>query len=220
MKKLTACLPLIMLFATISSAQPVMQPKTQISNSGSATDLRITLNQTMRKVWEEHVTWTRNVILCLVDDLPGTAQAESRLLQNQTDIGNVFKTYYGDDAGNHLTTILMAHINISFEVIKASKTKNTAALDEANKRWYANADELSAYLCKLNHAWALIDMKMMMKEHLQITTDEAEQRLVKNYDGDVMAFDKINARILLMADMFSDGIVKQFPEKFEPIANK
>ena len=34
-------------------------------------DLKIAMN----KLWEDHVTWTRNVILCLVDGLPGADQA-------------------------------------------------------------------------------------------------------------------------------------------------
>ena len=40
----------------------------------------------MRQLWEDHVTWTRNVILCVMDGLPGTDQAVARLLKNQDDI--------------------------------------------------------------------------------------------------------------------------------------
>jgi len=184
--------------------------KTSIVNE-SAVELKIN----MRKLWDDHITWTRNVILCLVDELPGTDQAIKRLLQNQVDIGNAFKPYYGEDTGNKLTEILKSHINISAEVVKAAKTGNTVALDEANKRWYANADQLSEFLCKANSNWNLTDMKMMMKEHLKITTDEAEQRIKKNYNADVIAYDKIHTEILIMADLFADGIVKQFPKKFE-----
>jgi hypothetical protein len=37
----------------------------------------------------------------------------------------------------------------------------------------------------------------------------------KDYDADIVAFDKINDEILVMADVFSECIVKQFPEKFK-----
>src|SRR5262245_33591506 len=56
------------------------------------------LNDGMRKLWEDHITWTRNVICCLVDGLPGSDQALKRLLENQDDIGNAIKPYYGDEA--------------------------------------------------------------------------------------------------------------------------
>ncbi len=174
-------------------------------------DLKIAMN----KLWEDHVTWTRNVILCLVDGVPGADQAVKRLMQNQTDIGNAVKPYYGDDAGNKLTELLKAHIAISADVVKSAKAGNKIALDSANKKWYANADEISAFLSKANPNWALADMEMMMNDHLKLTTDEAVQRIKKDYDADIKAYDKVHDEILKMSAMLSDGIIKQFPEKFK-----
>ena len=51
------------------------------------------LKTTMRKLWEDHVTWTRNVIFNIMDDLPGTDQAVKRLLRNQDDIGNAISHF-------------------------------------------------------------------------------------------------------------------------------
>src|SRR5881628_415691 len=64
----------------------------------------------MRKLWEDHVTWTRLVI---VDVGFGTADTQAtlqRLLQNQVDIGNAIKPFYGDAAGSQLTALLTTHI--------------------------------------------------------------------------------------------------------------
>ena len=98
--------------------------------------------------------------------------------------------------------------------MNAAKAGNTAALDEANKRWYANADEISGFLSNANPQWALANMKMMMDDHLKLTTNEAVQRIKKNYDADIIAYDKVHDEILQMSDMLANGIVKQFPEKF------
>lgn len=182
-----------------------------VTNKAASTRNAATLKTNMRKLWADHVVWTRNVILCLVDGLPGTDQAVKRLLQNQVDIGNAIKPYYGEEAGKKLTVLLYEHINIAAEVIKSAKAGNTPALDEANKRWYANADEISEFLCKANPNWKLADMKMMMRRHLKITTDETVQRIKKDYDADVISFDKIHNEILIMADILADGIAKQFP---------
>lgn len=175
----------------------------------------ITLKTNMRQLWEEHVTWTRNVILCLVDNLPGSDQAVKRLLKNQVDIGNAIKPYYGEDAGKKLTDLLTPHITISAEVVKAAKAGDKAALDAANKKWFANADEISAFLSKANPNWPLADMKKMMDDHLKLTTDEAVQRIKKDYDADIVAFDKVHVEILQMSDMLAEGILKQFPDKFK-----
>lgn len=174
-----------------------------------------TLRTNMRKLWEDHVTWTRNVILCFTDGLPGKDQALKRLLQNQVDIGNAIKPYYGDEAGNKLTELLKSHIIISADVVTAAIAGNTSALDRANEKWYSNANEISEFLSGANSNWALADMKMMMNEHLKLTTDEAVQRIKKDYDADVIAYDKVHNEILEMSDMLADGIVKQFPDKFK-----
>lgn len=175
----------------------------------------VTLKTNMRKLWEDHITWTRNVILCLTDGLPGKDQSVKRLLQNQSDIGNAIKPFYGDEAGNKLTDLLKSHIVIAADVVTAATSGNTSALNEANKKWYSNADDISEFLSSANPNWPLADLKMMMNDHLKLTTDEAVQRIKKDYDADVIAYDKVHDEILEMSDMLADGIVKQFPDKFK-----
>jgi len=201
---------LIMFFSFDSFAQ--MNTKMEMSSSANAAN---ELRTNMRKLWEDHSTWTRNVICCLVDNLPGADQAVKRLLKNQDDIGNAIKPVYGADAGNKLTALLHDHITISADVVKAAKASDNAALAAANKKWFANADEISAFLSKANPNWKLDDMKKMMHDHLQLTTDEAVARIKKDYDADIAAYDKVHNEILEMADMLTDGIIKQFPEKFK-----
>ena len=174
-------------------------------------DLKIGMN----KLWEDHVMWTRNVILCLVDGLPGADQAVKRLMQNQVDIGNAVKPYYGDEGGNKLTELLKMHIAISADVVKSAKAGNKTALDSAGKKWQANADDISAFLSKANPNWPIAEMQMMMNDHLKLTTDEAVQRIKKDYDADIAAYDKVHEEILKMSAMLADGIIKQFPEKFK-----
>jgi hypothetical protein len=172
------------------------------------------LRMAMHKLWEDHIVWTRNVILNIMDDLPGTDQAVNRLLKNQDDIGNAVKPFYGEAGGKELTRLLKDHITTAADLLKAAKTGNNSAFDAANKKWFANADEISDFLSKANPNWKLNDMKKMMYDHLTLTTDEAVARLKKDYAADVKAYDKVHDEILMMADMLTDGIVKQFPGKF------
>src|SRR3954471_19816497 len=67
------------------------------------------LHDGMRKLWEDHITWTRLAIVSFAagdKDLPAT---ETRLLRNQTDIGNAIKPYKGAKAGRQLTALLKEH---------------------------------------------------------------------------------------------------------------
>jgi len=209
MKKTFVLFSAIAGFFAISSAFVIPTPVCDNSSSG------VELKTGMNKLWEDHITWTRNVICCLVDNLPGSDQAVNRLLKNQEDIGNAIKPYYGEEAGNKLTALLKPHITISAEVVKAAKADNKTMLEDANKRWMANADEIATFLSKANPAWKLEEMKKMMHDHLKLTTDEAVARIKKDYDADVKAYDKVHVEILEMSDMLSMGIVKQFPDKFK-----
>lgn len=187
--------------------------KTNKPNENSTSEIE--LKTSMNKLWEDHVMWTRNVIFNIMDDLPGKDQAVNRLLKNQDDIGNAIKPYYGNEAGQKLTDLLYVHITTAANLLTAKKNNNDKAFKEANDMWYVNADEISAFLSKANPNWKLADMKMMMHDHLKLTTEEAMARKNKNYDADVVAYDKVHDEILEMSDMLSMGIMKQFPEKFK-----
>lgn len=170
----------------------------------------------MRKLWEDHITWTRIFIISAVADLPDKAAATNRLLQNQDDIGNATKPYYGDAAGNKLTTLLKEHITTAAEVVGAAKANDSAKLADANKRWFANADQIADFLSSANSKnWPQAEMRSMMHEHLDLTTKEAVARLHGDWAGDVTAYDNVHQQILKMADGLSTGIINQFPKKFE-----
>lgn len=196
---------------TVSNKSAGINQNSMVMSPGmTAADLRTA----MRQLWEDHIVWTRNVILCLADDLPGTDQAVARLMKNQEDIGNAIKPFYGDDAGTKLTGLLKQHIAIAADVVNAAKKGDNTALADADKRWHANADEISSFLSNANPNLKLADMKNMMNEHLKLTTDEAVARLQKKYDADIAAYDSVHKEILMMADNLTDAIVKQFPAKF------
>jgi hypothetical protein len=179
------------------------------------TKSEVELRDAMDRLWIDHVSWTRNVILNIMDGLAGTDDALKRLLKNQEDIGNAIKTYYGDEAGTKLTALLKTHIVQAGDLLKAAKSDNQDKFKSINEDWKKNADSIAVFLSRQNSAnWPESDMKKMMQDHLSLTIDEATARLKKDYPGDVKAYDKVVDEILKMSDMLSAGIVKQYPEKF------
>jgi hypothetical protein len=173
------------------------------------------LHSDMRKLWEDHITWTRLAIISLLGDTPDTQATVGRLLQNQTDLGNAVKPFYGSAAGNQLTELLREHILIAAEVIAAAKAGDQAKLADAQARWEANADEIAAFLNRANpRFWKLRVMKAEMHMHLKLTTDEVVARLQGNWAADVAAYDAVHEHILHMSDLLSDGLIRQFPHRF------
>jgi len=169
----------------------------------------------MRTLWQDHATWTRLYIVSAVADLPDKGPTSDRLLKNQTDIGNAVKPYFGEDAGEKLTSLLKEHISIAADVVSAAKVKDKVKQENATKRWYANADEIAVFLSGANPKhWPVAEMKSMMRQHLDLTTAEVVARLSSDWSADIAAYESVNAHILKMADMLSDGIILQYPKNF------
>jgi hypothetical protein len=176
---------------------------------------QVALREDMRRLWEDHITWTRLAIISLTTGSPDTDATVGRLLQNQVDIGNAVKPFYGEAAGNELTGQLRKHILIAADVIAAAKVGDAARLAEAQARWAANGDDIAALLHSVNpRHWPLATMKAEMHMHLELTTQEVVARLEGKWADDVAAYDKVHDHALHLSDLLSDGLIAQFPKRF------
>src|SRR4030095_1789048 len=199
-----------------TSKEKETHDKTSKTDVSGITKSEMELRDAMDRLWIDHVSWTRNVILNIMDGLAGTDDALKRLLKNQDDIGNTIKPYYGSDAGSKLTGLLRTHIVQAGDLLKSAKSDDKDKFNKINEDWKKNADSIAVFLSGANPTnWTVSDMKKMMQDHLSLTLDEATARLKKDYTGDVKAYDKVVDEILMMSDMLSAGIVKQFPDKFK-----
>ncbi|HET7690074.1 MAG TPA: hypothetical protein VFK41_06835 [Nocardioidaceae bacterium] len=169
----------------------------------------------MRKLWEDHVTWTRLAIVTFADASASFDASAARLMKNQEDIGDAIKPFYGNAAGDQLTTLLKGHIGIAVELLQAAKAGNQQAFDKANAAWYANSNEIADFLASANPKyWPQATMRAAMTMHLDQTLAEASHELSGDYAASVADYDEIHHHILDMADVLSTGIIRAFPNKF------
>ena len=208
-------------FVMVSRLTPAHADETTAGGHGHTTAVaprtaaQNAFHDQMRKLWEDHVTWTRLAIVTFADASPSFDATAGRLLQNQTDIGNAIKPFYGPAAGNELTTLLDDHITIAVELMQAAKTGNTDAFNAANTRWYANGNDIADFLATANPgSWPDAAMRDEMTQHLDQTLAEAAHELHRQYPASVTDYEGIHAHILMMADQLSAGIIAQFPSRF------
>ncbi len=179
---------------------------------------RLRFHEQMLKLWEDHVTWTRLFIVSFAAGLPDQEQTAARLLQNQVDIGDAIKPFYGAAAGDQLTSLLRQHILTAVDVLTAAKAGDQTGLQTALRAWYRNAREIADFLHEANpRNWSKADLRAMMKAHLDLTLQEASDRLAGNYQADVADYDAVVKEILKMANMLADGIIAQFPGRFSSV---
>jgi hypothetical protein len=174
----------------------------------------VELRQDMRKLWTDHVVWTRDYIIAALANAPDAPSALNRLMKNQEDIGGAVAKFYGDSAGKQLTTLLKDHIAIAGDLIKAAKAGDKSGQQAADERWQKNAMQIADFLSKANPHWPKATVEGLMKMHLSTTTNEVVARLNKNWDEDTRAFDAVYDHILHMSDALSEGIIQQFPNRF------
>jgi hypothetical protein len=201
-----------------AAGSPVTADNGQHQHANSPTPKgpdQVAFHDQMRKLWEDHVTWTRLAIVTFADGSAGFNATATRLLQNQTDIGNAIKPFFGDAAGNQLSSLLHDHITIAVELLQAAKAGDTAAFNDANTRWYANANQIADFLSAANPKfWPDDVMRAAMKTHLDQTLAEASHELGADYADSVADYEAIHLHILDMADLLSAGIIGEFPRSF------
>jgi hypothetical protein len=180
------------------------------------TQQEVALHDGMRRLWEDHITWTRLAIITLTTDAPDTQATVARLLRNQTDIGNAVKPFYGNAAGNELTRQLRRHILVAADVIAAAKAGDSAKLANDQARWAKNGEDIAAVLHSVNpRYWRLPVMQAELRTHLKLTTDEVVARLQERWGADVAAYERVHRHALHLSDLLSEGLVKQFPGRFD-----
>jgi hypothetical protein len=175
----------------------------------------VSLQMALRRLWSDHVVWTRSYVVAAVAGTPDAEAAATRLLKNQEDIGNAVAFVYGETAGQALTDLLKQHIMIAVDLIEAAKSGNDAVFEENDRKWTENAEEIAALLSGANpDNWPKADVLDLLMQHLNLTKGEVVARLQSKWNDDVEAFDQIFTEILTVADVLGDGVIKQFPEKF------
>lgn len=170
----------------------------------------VDLRNCFRLLWEQHVYWTRMTIISIAMDLPDVEPTTRRLLRNAPDFARLFGRFYGYRIAAEFQRLLKEHLVIAAELVKAAKAGNSKAADDAEKKWYENADQMVCFLHHINPFWSIQPMQEMWYEHLALTKAEAVARLGKNYPKDIETFDQIEKEVLMMADELSRGIICQF----------
>lgn len=203
---------LLMVVMTAGCATAGASPATETAAS-SADAKGEALRLAMRKLWSDHVVWTRNYIIEAVADDPSASAAAARLMKNQEELGAAVAPFYGAQAGTKLTDLLKQHISIAVDLVAAAKAGDNAKVADADKRWHDNAADIATFLSGANPNWPRATLLAMLNEHLAVTTQEATARIQKNWNADVAAFDSVYTQAMHMADALTDGIIKQFPDK-------
>ncbi|WP_435169678.1 glycosyltransferase [Paenibacillus glycanilyticus] len=191
------------------SAQAAKEQK-----AGCITPQMVQLKTDMQRVWIDHTIWTRSYIVSALSNRYDQQDVLDRLLRNQQDIGNVIKPYYGETAGNKLADLLREHIVIAGKIVAAAKANNQDEVKKLEADWHKNADDIATFLSSANPNWPFKAVQDMMYTHLQLITEIVLDCIKGDWKADIAATDKNETHMIHLADMLTEGVIKQFPNKF------
>lgn len=174
-------------------------------------DLEDLINH-FRMLWEQHIAWTRSVVMGIIHDLPETDLMVNRLLRNPVDFANALTPFYGEEVANEFADLLTGHLTIAAELVKAAKAGDNEAVTDADRRWHENADQIAQLLSSINPYWSEDDWSAMLYEHLELLSDNVADMLAGNYEESINESDEIERQALEMADMMAEGLAMQFPD--------
>ena len=97
------------------------------------------LTEYMRMLWQQHIFWTRMVILSIIHDLPELESATQRLLRNAADFAGALQPFYGESTARAFENLFRDHITIAAEYVNAANAGDTQQINTIWERWVDNA---------------------------------------------------------------------------------
>jgi hypothetical protein len=169
----------------------------------------------VRKLWEDHIRYTRSYLVNVTNACGGNDVILERLLKNQEEIGNSIIPFYGEEAGLKLADLLKEHINKVGNIIELIQEDKDLEATIAIQMLRVNGNEIATFLSAANpDQWPLETLQTMLTEHIDFTLNEVRAEIAEDTAGSIVAYDQIHDSTLSMADFISQGIIKQFPDKF------
>ena len=220
MKKLVLMLALFVAITAANAQQMNHAPMEDNTSAKMAPMMKnpkvLELNRTMRELWNAHMYWTLITVDAYFNDPKGLSAKLERLLQNQKDIGTAIVPFYGQAAGDQLAKLLTEHIQLAVPVLKAAKENDKEALDKSVKEWYANAKEIGSFLASANpENWTAKETQAALEMHITHTIAYSVSILKGDYTKSFDGFEEALNHMIQLADILTEGIVKQFPGKFK-----
>jgi hypothetical protein len=171
---------------------------------------QLMLSEKIRRLWIEHVLWTRFFIISTAFSLNDLQFVTERLLRNPDDFAKELKPFYGEQTAAQFKRLLTNHLLIAAQLVNAAKAGDNAEAEKQRGLWYGNAEDIARFLASINRYWSENQWKNMLFEHLSMTEDEAVYVLTGQYKRSIDEYDGIQAQALQMADVMTRGIIRQF----------
>lgn len=196
---------------TVPSASFAQSQEVRVRATPKSVDLKLA----MRNLWGDHIFWIRNVALTTkLGDTEAAKVADEQVVQNAKAIAEAVVPYYGKAAGDTLFTLLAGHYGSVKDFMNAAFSGNKAGMDSAKTKMINNAKDIAVFLSSVNPNWPEQTLLGALGSHGALHMAQIEQINAKNFAAEAKTWEQEKSQVFQIADVLSEGIVKQFPQKF------
>ncbi len=171
---------------------------------------QVALSNSIRRLWVDNNQWTRALIYSILFDQGDREALIARLRQNADDFATIFSQFYGQQAADQIRRFINNDREATIRLIEAYKSNDAQAIHNARESLYANANEISSYLSRINRYLDMPTLQVMFQEMINLM--EYEIVLIRDgqYDESIKQHDELMNQAYKLSDELTYGILKQF----------
>ena len=185
----------------------MLKTPTQISEECQK---QITLLSNLRRVWAQHVWWSRLYILSIVYDLPYQDLIFNRTLRNSSDFFRFLERFYTPKQLKPIETLFEEYNKTKSTYLYNKVAGNSYAASIYRKRWYEIADQLADLMYQLNPFLPPSRSKPLIYSLIEGTDSQVENMLIGQTEKEIMFFDMIELEAYEFADFIATGMMSHF----------
>ena len=101
-------------------------------------------------------------------------------------------------------------MNDAAAAVTAALANDPPGFTTAKTNWYANADQVAAFLASANPSWPEADLKLALHTCIDDALADATDQMTAAWTTDVTAADTLRSQARGVADALSAGVIAQF----------
>lgn len=163
----------------------------------------------MRKLWNDHIVWTRQYMISEMNNLPDKEAVLTRLRANARSISEEMSELHPSVDEQTMVSMLDSTVLFVTKLIFETNVGGTrTGAYETKEVLMKLMDRMALYLNSVNEGWKLPEMKMLLQGYLNETHNEILARKNQIWDADIAAYDRLNNHVLKIADAFASGTIQ------------
>lgn len=171
------------------------------------------LENVMRLLYSQIIMWTRSYLISMASNIEDTVYIKNRLFMITKDMGNLLGIYYGRKIGETFERLFYNQLSLITQLIDVYIENGT---EETRNEIIRLLDENTYYIARLfsqvNPFLEEKELEELFCCQIELIKEETIKRIQKRYLEDINLYDDMEYHTLMIADIITEGIRRQFYE--------